>query len=303
MKIEIHDVDHGGCAVITGPAGHRLMLDCGQSASKAWFPSAAYLLQPIQTLMVLNLDEDHVQDLRDLRRLTTIKGVFSNPTISAAALRAMKPQGMRTGVQAAHDLLNEFGGGRIGEWCHPLGGVGWHAFWNVYERDFVDTNNLSLAVFVSFGGFTILFGGDLETAGWRKLMEIPAFRGRLLGVNVFVASHHGRDNGICPEVFDWCKPDLIIFSDGAKQYGTQETTPAWYATKANGIPDPNYVYRGGFDPWARRRVMTTRKDGTITMDVGADGRWSVRPKTPDISSVLAQLGLLNNAMTGFPRLG
>lgn len=29
MKIDIYDVDHGGCVVFTGPAGHKQMLDCG----------------------------------------------------------------------------------------------------------------------------------------------------------------------------------------------------------------------------------------------------------------------------------
>jgi hypothetical protein len=58
MKIEIHDVGHGGCAVVTCPNGARIMLDCGLDADRQWFPSAAYANQFIDALALQNLDED-----------------------------------------------------------------------------------------------------------------------------------------------------------------------------------------------------------------------------------------------------
>src|SRR5262249_12976343 len=150
-------------------------------------------------------------------------------------------------------------------------GIHWHAFWNRYGTDFRDTNNLSLAVFLKYGRFTALFGGDLETAGWRKLLLVPAFRNRLPEVNMFVASHHGRKNGQCEELFQWCKPDLIVFSDGPKEYETQETTN-WYSRRANGIPDWTQSSIALCQP--RRYVMTTRSDGCICLDVAAGGKWN-----------------------------
>ncbi len=66
MQIDIHDVDHGACVTVTGPRGHRLMLDCGQSLSRPWFPSIVFGGQLINTLLLTNLDEDHVEDLEDL---------------------------------------------------------------------------------------------------------------------------------------------------------------------------------------------------------------------------------------------
>lgn len=275
MRIEIHDVDHGGCAVITGPEGHRLMLDCGLNFGRSWFPSIAYRGQRIDTLMMLNLDRDHCEDLPYVWEHCPLGAIVSNPTVSAKALRAMKAEcGTHAGVSKAIDILESYGEGMIGDWSHGLGGVHWHAFWNRYGADFIDTNNLSLAVFVQFGGFTILFGGDMERAGWRKLLTFPAFRDWLMRTNVYVASHHGRDNGCCEELFELCKPELIIFSDGPKQYESQETH-GWYSSRASGIPDrtrPATI----FGP-ARRRVMTTRKDGTITISVELDGQYLVSP--------------------------
>jgi hypothetical protein len=51
-------------------------------------------------------------------------------------------------------------------------------------------------LFVSFGGSTVLAGGDMEEKGWKNLLPNPAFVARLAEVNVYVASHHGRDNGL-----------------------------------------------------------------------------------------------------------
>src|SRR5215217_2883163 len=61
-----------------------------------------------------------------------------------------------------------------------------------------------------------------------------------------------RENGFCKEVFDFCRPELVIISDGAMQYASQDMIDR-YAYRAAG------VY---FGP-EHRRVLTTRCDGTI----------------------------------------
>jgi len=73
---------------------------------------------------------------------------------------------------------------------------------------------------------------------------------------VFVASHHGRENGYCPEVFDHCSPSLIVFSDGPVKYSTQKMADT-YAQHASGA----YFMNAGSREW--RKVLTTRKDGNI----------------------------------------
>lgn len=291
MKIDIHDVDHGACTVITSPAGHRLMLDCGLCSDRPWYPSVTYGGQRIDTLMLMNLDEDHCEDLPYLWRDSPIGGLVSNPTVDARSLRAMKAEcGMRDGVTTATGIFERFGPGFLGSWAHDLGGVAWQVFWNRYSIDFTDTNNLSLAAFVRFGAFTILFGGDLERAGWRRLLAIPDFRAKLSTVNVYVASHHGRENGCCNEMFEICRPQLVVFSDGRKQYGTQETRD-WYASRTLGIPD--YTKPAGlFGLQPLRKVMTTRSDGTITIDVSKNGGYSVSSARGD--SPVALSGLLAN---------
>lgn len=78
-------------------------------------------------------------------------------------------------------------------------------------------------------------------------------------------------------MFAICRPELVIFSDGRKQYGTQETRD-WYASRTLGVPDyTKPVGLLGLQPI--RKVMTTRRDGTITIDVTSAGRYSVRSDT------------------------
>lgn len=288
MRVVIHDVDHGGCAVITGPQGHQLMLDCGYNLDKPWFPSIAYANQVFQMLMFLNLDEDHVEDLPFLWGKVQINGVVSNPSVSARALKAMKPQGMRAGVKLAHDILAHFQSGVIGQWDVPLGGMWWHAFYNYYGYDFIDTNNLSLAVFVTYGRFTILFGGDMECAGWEKLLQNWRFVARLPEVKVYVASHHGRDNGRCEALFKYMKPEVVIFSDGPKVHSTQETTD-WYGNRVIGIVDRSKS-SSALGP-VRRKVMTTRNDGTLRIEVGASGQFTVfyEKREPSLTDILARI--------------
>jgi beta-lactamase superfamily II metal-dependent hydrolase len=117
-----------------------------------------------------------------------------------------------------------------------------------------DTNNLSLVLFLHCPGLSIVFPGDLEKPGWRNLLLRPDFQAHLARVNIFVASHHGRENGYLPEVFDYCHPQVIIISDESKQYETQETN---YSNRASGIV---------WNATDTRKVLTTRKDGGSVQD-------------------------------------
>lgn len=294
MQINVYDVDHGGCVVITTPNGKRIMLDCGRNLGRDWRPSEAFRDQRIDALFLLNLDEDHVEDLPQLWDAAPIGAVVSNPTVPASTLHLIKGGCMGRGVQKAYDILCQFGPGVMG--CPPedLGGVHVTWFYNRFGTHHTDTNNLSLAVFVEYGDFSILFGGDLETKGWRTLQSHPAFNSYLSRVKVFVASHHGRRNGQCDEIFEHLKPEVILFSDGSKQYVSQETDN-WYRTRAAGIPEIDKPY--GLLGHPRRYVMTTRRDGTMTLNVGIDGRYLVQPETPvpepSLDGLLSDLAWLN----------
>jgi len=107
--------------------------------------------------------------------------------------------------------------------------------------------------FIHCKGFHAVIPGDLETTGWKKLLELEAFRMELRRTTVFIASHHGRENGYCREVFDFCTPDVVVFSDSRIAHATQEETNK-YASHVRGITFNSQ----------ERFVLTTRNDGSLT---------------------------------------
>ncbi len=286
MKAVVHDVGHGGCVVFSLPNGARLMIDCGMRTEAPWRPSQAYAGLPIDLLVLSNLDEDHVADLPRVLTELPVKAVFTNPTVYSADLWQMKQEhGMRAGVQAAYRHLKSYGPGHSGAYV-DLGDAEVRFFYVCYnptnQPALKTTNNLSVVTYIGWRGFGMLVGGDLETAGWNVLLGLPAFRACLRSVNIFVASHHGRENGKCVALFESMHPEVVIFSDGTKQHSTQNTT-AWYKYRACGIPvSPSSLGQ----PVQRRWVYTTRADGSLHIDVQEQGNWFLTafPSRPAIPS-------------------
>ncbi|MDP8213431.1 MAG: hypothetical protein P9X22_09140 [Candidatus Zapsychrus exili] len=137
-----------------------------------------------------------------------------------------------------------------------------YTFYQNSYPDFLDTNNLSLVTFIECDGLTVIFPGDLEKEGWLKLLMNNAFCNHLAKVDIFIASHHGREDGYCREVFDYCHPEIVVISDKEIVHETQKNI---YASHAKGV-----LWGGGPD---KRYVLTTRSDGMIiiTKQVGTRG--------------------------------
>ncbi len=263
MKIDIFDVGHGACSAISEPTGKRIMLDCGHRSDEPyWWPSIHFRGERCEALILSNLDEDHVSDFGNVWDSVPLGTIWVNPTLSAPRLKMMKTDGMDSGVAAVHRYL-----------CNPVGinlsfnfAASVTFFYNS-SSSFTDTNNLSLVTFVEYAGFSIIYPGDLEVAGWKALLQLPNFRSHLGRVKVFMTSHHGRENGCCEDVFAFCRPDVFVISDKEKQHGTQETTD-WYKNHAKGIPRQRSSI---YEPLDTRYVFTTRSDGCITIDVNTVG--------------------------------
>lgn len=264
MKITIFNVEHGACALVSSETGVHALIDCGYNSTTYWMPSYALPsmgVHDLDQLFITNYDEDHVANLPDLRRTVNIRTLNRNPTVSPSALRGLKMQDSFPGP-GIDELIH-----MATDYRYPVnfqanwGDITFRTFWNSYPYDFEDENNLSMAVFVHHPRISVLFAGDLEIPGWKKLLQNPAFRYELSRVHVLLASHHGRRNGCCEELFNlgWM-PQIVVISDDLKQYQTQETT-SWYYARSSGI---------SFDG-DRRHVFTTRSDGDIFIEATSAG--------------------------------
>jgi beta-lactamase superfamily II metal-dependent hydrolase len=271
MRIEIFDVGHGQCAGVTSPNGQRMLVDCGTRWNEDcfWVPSLHYFRTSFGLLTLTNLDEDHLADFGFLTQNCTFPWIATNPSVGPREFTRLKENGVGAGAQAFARWLSRPALANASRPRSPqpdFGPVEIRWYWNPYQPGLIDTtNNLSLVVIVQYGLFKIAFTGDLEAAGWKGLLLNPNFRRDIAAARILVASHHGRESGCCTELFDLMRPEIVIISDDERQYDSQDTDD-WYRQRCLGIPFSN-------NPFQRRYVMTTRKDGSMQIDVGADGRW------------------------------
>jgi len=276
MRLRVWDVEHGACAMlqhVNGLVGGRLaMIDSG--CTNAWHPST-YIKHTLgrnrlDYLFITNADQDHMSDLQGLWDAGIyVHGLYRNPSYTGDQMRAIKQLGgpLTNDAERYVNACAVYNQPLLDPFDDHMGGITATMFWNNYPF-FTKTNDLSLVIFIKFAGTKILFPGDLEKPGWLSLLQRQDFRDELKYTDIFVASHHGRENGFCSEVFDHCEPSAIIISDKAKEHETQETVPDYRAVvKDHGVP----VRTTG----KTRHVLTTRRDGWIQINAGANGYYTI----------------------------
>ncbi|MDP9607495.1 UNVERIFIED_ORG: beta-lactamase superfamily II metal-dependent hydrolase [Variovorax paradoxus] len=277
MILQIWDVQHGACAMLTheadnGVQGRLAMIDSGDNGLTGWKPSS-YIRHHLQRsvldyLFITNADMDHMSDLDNLwSEGISVSAFYRNRSVPPGALRGIKEEGgvLTDDIERYLTLHSDYIHPVSAPFDQCMGGITATAFWNPYPL-FHGTNNLSLAVFFKFGPFKILFPGDLEKDGWLALLDQQAFREELANTTVLVASHHGRTSGYCPRIFDYFTPQVVVVSDKSVVHSTQK--PHYqYAASDLGVLVSNTN--------RRRRCVTTRKDGSILFKVRDDGRYTI----------------------------
>jgi hypothetical protein len=281
MRLRVWDVEHGACVMLQhatptpfGPEqfGPLAVIDSGDSAT--WSPSR-YIRDVIgrtivDYLFITNADQDHMSDLRGLARAgVTVDTLIRNASYTGATMRAIKLGSgpLTSDAEWYVGACDSFNVPTSRPFNLCMNGITCETFSNPFPR-FVDTNNLSLVVFIRYGGVTFLFPGDLERDGWLALLERTDFRDWLGSVNVLMASHHGRENGYCEEVFTLCRPQVVVISDKPIVHDTQLTAPDYRAV----VRDDGVIVR---NTMKRRHVLTTRRDGWIQFEVENNCRFFI----------------------------
>ena len=88
-------------------------------------------------------------------------------------------------------------------------------------------------------------------------MSHPPFISELENTNVFITSHHGRISGYHEDVFEHCKPEIVVISDQERSFSTQEHDQ--YSKHATGVNMGTILVPN------IRKVLTTRNDGHLSM--------------------------------------
>lgn len=277
MHLRIWDVQHGACAMLwhryNGVAGKLAMIDSG--CADDWRPST-YLRQQnrqaVDYLFITNADQDHMSDLDGLwEENIAVRTLTRNPHPPADELRKIKAAGgLSNDIERFLTIHGSYNSPVSEPFNLHMGGITYKTFYNPFPQ-FKDTNNLSCVVSFEFAGFRILFPGDLEEDGWLELLQREDFRNELAGVHVLVASHHGRENGYCEAVFDYCSPRAVVMSDKAIVHDAQNMAQAYRRHVTANHPNGVIVRT----TQRQRHVLTTRNDGHIHFAVSSNGDFTI----------------------------
>ncbi|WP_148202546.1 hypothetical protein [Syntrophus aciditrophicus] len=264
MKIHIFDVEHGECNAIETPSGHLFLIGTGHNSSTNWRPSTwvSWRNQRPHCIVLTNLDKDHLSDLSNFEPHLRPDTIKRNDYVNPQWIEDMKYEEsgeVHSGVQTALDWMSNVFNGEV---ITPDYGMEKLFFYHSPIL-FQDTNNLSVVTFVRYNNIGIMFPGDIETAGWKEFLKDPSFVNCLLRTNILIASHHGRETGYCSEIFNYCRPDAVIISDKSIVHGTQSHD--LYSQHCSGLDFGGKI----------RKVLTTRNDGKITIDLPAIGPYTV----------------------------
>ncbi len=285
MRIRVEDVEHGCCVMIQHVTNFGLGQDVGgrlamiDSGSSATFKPSKVIKDlgrdKLDYLFITNADQDHMSDLKGLEHAgIDVQTFIRNPSYTAEELRQIKLVSgpLTSDAQWYVNACGVFTGGAPAvPFDQGMGGITYKGFWNRYGNgigQFRDTNNLSLAVFIRYGSFKMLFPGDLERPGWLNLLQNADFRAELANTDVLMASHHGRDSGYCEEIFKYFTPQVVVISDKPIAHETQKTVPDYRKViTANGVKVRTTM--------KNRHVLTTRRDGYIIFEVDDKGTFTV----------------------------
>jgi competence protein ComEC len=271
MRVVIFDVEHGSSHIIRTPSDQYIMIDAGSTED---FSPALHLLNLWETKNVrwftlTHHDADHLTDINNVAEYLQVTTIEC-PALDESQLSQLYPDEFSTPLEVFLEYKKNFirPVPPMGDLSYDWGGVQFATFSNNFtDFEKPNINDLSIVTFAIYMGWTFIFPGDLEVAGWKKLMENPEFCEWLKRVDVFVASHHGRESGFCKEVFDYSSPKIVIMSDKSQ---SETSCPDKYRPFAQGLSVVN-----GASETKKRYVLTTANDGAIYIHIDTFGNYII----------------------------
>ncbi len=249
---------------------HARLIDCGGESegfspvefivSKNILPKNANGKPRLGNLTITNYDHDHFSWLPDLRKKVDIWTTRLPKNITSQELKNHKDE-ITFALQHVCHLKDTYTGNAV-DFTPVYTTHSYHLEQSDLDGD-LNTNHLSQMLFVEFGGSKLCVAGDLERVAWEKILQKDAVKTHMLSTDVLIAPHHGRDNGYHESIFENCFPEVVVISDKDIMYDTQGGMAQKYAGHVLG----DGVNFGG----STRKVLTTRSDGHILIEFGADG--------------------------------
>ena len=245
LVIRQFDVGQGDAALITTPAGRRILIDAGPDADDVAALLTAAGVDTIDLVIASHNHADHIGGMPRVLERHVVRAYMENglPQPTAIYRRTLAALEREPGLQylQATQRTVSLGAVRI----RILGPPG------------VDNsqNNNSVGVVIEHGAFSALYTGDSELpalAGWLRMRRVPR-------ATVVKVAHHGGANATSADWVRATSPAIALISVSARN--------------SYGHPSPHAELQwsaGGAD------VYRTDQHGTIEVTGFADGRFTVR---------------------------
>ena len=258
LEIQIWDVEHGASVSVQAPNQQVLMMDCASNSYSGFSPILTTQCRwgPIDMLIVSHPHIDHISDIDNISYYEP--PMLLAPSVPYAQLREGKYGDYR-------HIIEEYIALRKRAYAPNLNPRLWG---NVIISSFGlqgyqhNINDYSLVTFLTYGGFTFAYAGDISSTGWDRLISQDGARliRMLQRTNFFMASHHGREEGYNDKVMAYMRSLRMVFISDEHVQPTSVTD--WYSEWCRGwnVIDEEY------DSTSCRYVLTTRKDGSIRIE-------------------------------------
>jgi len=260
-----------GQSIFIYPHSHPdygMLIDCGNTQE---FEPVDFLIKQkyitnnfLKNLTLTNYDQDHFSGLPYLKNKVIISSVDFPKNLTSPEIKNLKEKPYTDALEHICQIRDTYIYPAT-DWKPPY--IKQTFILQKEHLENPDTNNLSQVVFVEHNGSVICIPGDLEEKGWKTIIEKqPDIKNWLAKTNIFIASHHGRDNGYYIDVFKHCKPECIVISDKSMMHDTQEDMSSIYSSHVCG---DGIVFNG--DLVNKRKVLTTRSDGHLYIQLSPIG--------------------------------
>jgi competence protein ComEC len=220
LRIYHIDVDQAAATLFVSPGGHTLLIDSGKNhhGSRVLAALRAAGVDRIDFFVDTHYHEDHYGGIDEVvdsgvpvgasydrgdKRWLPIEKRDSEPAfLGYERTVGHLAQQLRRGMTIPLDPMMTVtclssGGVVLGENDPPQPGD--------------QENDMSIGLLITFGAFRYWIGGDTENATESKL----AARDLVQDVDVYVAHHHGADNGSSAGFLADLRPTVIIISNGS----------------------------------------------------------------------------------------
>lgn len=276
MDIIIFDVELGQCIFFypRNQSQFGLMVDCGNTKNFEpidkiieWklLPEKNNTTQKpiLKNLTITNYDQDHFSGLPYLKSKAYIETTRLPKNLTSQEIKNLKDV-ITKPIEEIVKLKDEYSGSVTLD--TPYKKDTYYLEKTDFPDSKYDTNKLSQIVFVSYKGVCVCIPGDLDSPAWEKLLLKDGVKSKLKETLIFVASHHGREDGYNEKIFEYCLPEVIVLSDKDIGHKTQEGQTQLYASK---VKSKGVVFND--NNTNLRKTLTTRSDGNLWIRIEEDG--------------------------------